>query len=220
MKLELAMNFLIFVCSLAGTVYSLFNFFGKKKALYLKISACGVLAIMFSRLYQVVYLATLGSLNRGFHIGMLGIMASFMFFFCANFGQIDGLVDDKTSAFRKTRIISFLSPLVIFIIYLFFILNVESAEAKIAWGAVAFFIMQCAYYSFKHVIIHDVDLGFVKCIKKYNVTVLVYAVMSMLEPIGLYLDIKPLYAACCCVTALAALIMLPVLKRGVDKWTI
>ncbi len=220
MKLEMVMNLLIFICSMFGTVYGLTEFFKKKKALYLKLVTCGVMSLMFSSLYQVIYLITQGALNKGFHIGILGIIGSFMFLFSANFGQMDSLVDDKTKAFRKTRIISLAAPLLIMLIYLFFFMNVQSTELKAVYGVVTFFIIQCAYYNFKHIIIYDVDFGIVKCLRKYNVLALIYAIMSLLEPIGLYLDMKPVYIASCVVTAIVAAAILPVLKGGVEKWTI
>lgn len=220
MKTDLAMNLLIFICSLYGTIYGLSKFFRKKKALYLKLVTCGVMSLMFSRLYQVIFLTTQGALNKGFHIGILGIIGSFMFLFSANYGQMDSLVDDKTKAFRKTRIISFAAPLLILLIYLFFFVKVQSAELKAVYGVVTFFIIQCAYYNFKHIIIYDVDFGIVKCLRKYNILALVYAASSLLEPIGLYLDIRPLYIASCVIMAIVAAILLPVLKGGVEKWSI
>lgn len=220
LKLELAMNLLIFTCSLFGTIYGLCNFFKEKKALYLKLVTCGVMSLMFSRLYQVIFLTTQGNLYKGFHIGMLGIIGSFMFLFSANFDQIDSLVDDKTKAFRKTRIISFAAPLFILLIYLFFFMKVSGAELKIVYGVVTFFIILCAYYSFKHIIIYDIDFGIVKSLRRYNILVIVYAVASLLEPIGLYIEIKPLYIASCVITAIIAAALLPVLKGGVQKWTI
>ena len=220
MKLELAMNILIFACSLTGSVYGLYNFFGEKKALYLKLAACGILSLMFSRLYNVTFLTSQGALYNGFHIGLLGSIGSFMFFFSANFGQIDSLVDDKSKTFRKTRIVSLAAPLFILIIYVFFFTKVQSTELKIVYGFVALIIMLCAYYSFKHLIIYDVDLGIVKSLRKYNALVLIYAVTGMLEPVGLYLDSRILYTVTCVVTAIVAVLILPVLKRGVDKWTI
>lgn len=218
MKLELAMNILIFICSLIGSAYGLYNFFKEKKALYLKLAACGVISLMFSRLYQVIYLTTQGNLNSGFHIGLLGITGSFMFFFSANFGQMDSLVDDKTKAFRKTRIISLVAPLSVLIIYLLFFMKVHNTEMRIVWGVVTFFIMQCAYYSFKHIIIYDVDFGIIKSLRKYNALVLAYAFLSMLEAVGLYAAVKPLYVASCIGIGIAAVTLLPVLKGGVRKW--
>ena len=116
----LALNMWIFICSLIGSVYGFKTFFKPKKALYLKMITCGIVCLMFSRLFYVIYLLTQGELNRGFDIGVFGIIGSFMFLFSANYGQMDGLVDDGSKEFVETRITALIAPMVIVIIYAIF----------------------------------------------------------------------------------------------------
>jgi len=220
MKIDLIMNLWIFICSLAGSIYGLHNFFKEKKALYLKMITCGIMCMMFARLFQVISLITQGDLNQGFHIGMLGIIGTFMFLFSANYGQMDGLVDDRTNKYRTTRITSLIAPALLFLTYIFFINKVDNLELKIIQGIITLFMMQCSYYSFKHIIIYDVELGIIKSIRKYNILVLIYTFLNMFEVIGLYANIEPLYIISCILIGIITLILLPVLKEGVDKWKI
>lgn len=220
MNSVLYMNLIIFICSFIGSIYGISNFFKKKKALYLKLITCSIFCMMYSRLFQVVSILTKGSLNKGFHIGILGIIGTFMFLFSANYGQMNGLVDDKSKKFVKTRIISLISPLLIFLMYLFFIINIDNIELKITYGIVTLFIMQCSYYCFKHIIIYDVYLGIIRSIRKYNILALILAFLSMFEIIGLYMNIELLYIFSCILIGIITLILLPVLKEGVDKWKI
>ena len=220
MDIEEIMNLWILVCSLIGSVYGFYCFFRPKKAAYLQLIASGVGCILFARLFQFIHLAAKGVLGEGFHIGMIGIIASFLFFLTANYGQIDGLVDDRSKAFRPTRIRALIAPAVILILYAVFFILVENLELRIVIGVVAFFIMLCTYYNFKHVIIYDVELGIVTPLKKYNALVIAYAVFTMAEFIGLYAHITPLYIVACAGIGIAAILLLPVLKGGVDKWTI
>lgn len=213
-------NLFIFICALIGSIYGLRNFFKEKKALYLKLITCGILCMMFARLFQVISILTQGKLNDGFHIGMLGIIGTFMFLFSANYGQMDGLVDDKTKKFQITRIISLIAPIFVLLTYLFFISKINNLELKIIEGITTLFMMQCSYYSFKHIIIYDVDLGIIKSLRKYNILVVIYTFLNMFEVIGLYLDIKLLYIVSGIIIGLITLILLPVLKEGVDKWEI
>ncbi|SDM22084.1 hypothetical protein SAMN05216520_13614 [Kandleria vitulina] len=220
MKIVLWMNLLIFVCSLIGSIYGIHHFFKEKKALYLKLITCSILCMMFARLFQVVSVLTKGTLNDGFHIGMLGIVGTFMFLFSANYGQMDGLVDDKTKKFQKTRIISLIAPLLVLLTYIFFITKVNNIELLITQGITTLFMMQCSYYCFKHIIIYDVDLGIIRSIRKYNILVLIYTFLNMFEVIGLYADIKVLYIISCILIGIITLILLPILKEGVEKWKI
>ncbi len=220
MKLVIGLNLWICLCSLIGLGYGVKFFFKRSKALYLKMITFGVACIMYSRLFQVIYLTTQGNLNRGFHVGILGIVASFMFFFSANYGQMDGLVDDRTDKFKATRIYALIAPIIIFLMYLVFFFTVNKLEIRIIIGIVALIIMQCSYYSFKHIIIYDVELGIINSIKKYNILVVAYSVLIMLEFIGKYTEFTPLYIIACLGIGGVSLVLLPILKGGFDSWKI
>ncbi len=220
MDIEEIMNLWILVCSLIGSVYGFCQFFRPKKAVYLQLITSGVGCILFARLFQFIHLAAKGDIRDGFNIGMIGVIASFLFFLTANYGQIDGLVDDRSKAFRSTRIRALIVPAAILIIYAVFFFLVDSTELRIVVGVVTFIIMLCTYYNYKHVIIFDVELGIVRPLKKYNALVIAYAVFSMVEFIGLYAHIMPLYIVACAGIGIAAILLLPVLKGGVDKWTV
>ena len=220
MTIEEIMNLWILICSLIGSIYGFYRFFRPKKAVYLQLIASGVGCILVARFFQFIHLAVKGDLCDGFHVGMLGIIASFLFFLTANYGQMDGLVDDRTKAFRRTRIRSLFLPFLILLLYGWFFFVVKNTELRVVIGVVACFIMICTYYNFKHVIIFDVELGIVKPLRFYNNLVIAYAVLTMLEFIGLYADITPLYIVACAGIGIVAILLLPVLKGGVDQWTI
>ena len=219
MRLELILNLYIFVCSLIGSICGIIFVLKGQKALFMKMITFSVLCLMMSALYQIIYIITQNELNKGFHIGILSIIGSFMFIFSSNFGQMDGLVDDKSSRFLKVRLLSFAAPLTVFLLYYFFYLKVNSTELRIVYAVVSIFIALSSYYSFKHIIIFDVDPGIIKSIRTYNVLAVIYALFSMLRPIGYYADIKPMYIISCFGIGAIAVLLLPVLKGGVNKWT-
>ncbi len=220
MDIELIMNLIIFICALIGAVYGIYNFFRPKKAMYLQMITSGVTCLMFAELFSVIYIATQEELFGGYHVGMLGIIGSFMFFLSANYGQMDGLVDDKSSAFIKTRITALIIPFVLAAVFAGFCFMNISLEIKIAVGVVTAFIIPCAYYNFKHIIIYDVEVGIIRSIRKYNILAVLYAFLIMFKFIGEYGGIMPLYIGACAGVALVSLIILPVLKGGVAAWTI
>ena len=220
MTIELSMNILIFVCSLVASIYGIYAFFISKRVLYSRMAVGGILCLMLSSLYQIIYIVSQGEMIKGFNIGILGLISSFMFFFSANFEQMDGLVDDKTKKFRSTRLKALIAPLVVLIIYCIFLFSAVSIELKIVYGVVAFFAMLCIYYSFKHLIIYDVELGMVKVLRPYNALVVLYTILIMIEPIGIYLRITPVYIGSCVGTGIVILVLLPVLKGGIEKWII
>ena len=218
MLLVLIMNVWIFACSLFGMIYGIRKFFAPKKALYLKMITFGVGCQMFSRLFYVIFHFSQGELWKGFNVGMLGIMGGFMFFLCANYGQMDGLVDDGSKEFRKTRLLSLIVPVLILILYIIFFMLTNDISARISMGILTLILMPCSYFNFKHFIIYDVAFGIIRPLRKYNILAVVYAFLTMLEFYGSYLNITPLYIFSCVGIGAIAAAILPVLKGGARKW--
>lgn len=212
------MSVWMLICALIGTIYGAVDFFPGKSALYLKMVTCGVGCQMFSRLFYVVYIMTQGNKPDGFHIGFLGMAGSFLFFLSANYGQMDTLVDDGTAAFRKTRLEALLVPCVLLAIYVLFFQQARDMESRISVGFMALFLIPCSYYHFKHIIIYDVESGLIRQLRAYNILALFYAFFVMIEYIAGFLRIVWLYAVSGTGTGLVSLALVPVLKRGYEKW--
>jgi len=101
------------ICAGIGFGYGLYRFFRDESALYVRMIVFAIGCAMLGRLFETLLILVNGSLTNGFHVGMLGIIGSFLFLFSANFGQMDSIVDDGSKRFFKTRLISFSAPLVI-----------------------------------------------------------------------------------------------------------
>ena len=71
----------------------------------------GLGCAMIGRLYGTLMILVNGEYYPGFNVGMLGIIGSFLFFFSANFGQVDSVVDDGSSKYIKARLIALAAPL-------------------------------------------------------------------------------------------------------------
>lgn len=214
------MNTIMFFCMAVSFTYGVVRFFKKGKALYLQMIVCGIGCMMLSRAYHVITLLTTGVLTEGFHVGRLGIMGSFLFFLCANYGQVDKLLDDGAKENRKYRIIPLVAPILIWLGYQMVLFGVTTVENKVVCGVTAALIMFASYFNLKHLIFPDVEFGFIRNIRNYNLIALILAVLSIGEMIFLILEwIVPLvilYIMMCVVS----LTMIPVLERGVKKWTI
>ena len=220
MTLVLAMNLVMFAGALVGMIYAVRNLFLPRKALYLQMIGFGIGCLMFGRLFSVIYLLTQGDLNYGFHLGLLGIMGSFMFFLSANYGQMDGLVDDRTKAFRPIRIKALLIPVILIVLFLILGLVCKDRQIWIAAFLVVVFMVPASYYNFKHIIIYDVDLGIIRTLRQYNILAVFYAFLILFELYGLYLNIVPLYIAVCIGSGIVSAAIPPVAKGGAEKWTI
>ena len=95
----------------------------------------GVGCAMLGRLFATLLYLVNGELFDGFNVGMLGIIGSFLFFFSANFGQMDSIVDDGSPKFRKTRIIALAAPLTVAILWCVIFAVYGFNEATV-WGGI------------------------------------------------------------------------------------
>ncbi|MCR4646029.1 MAG: hypothetical protein K5695_11605 [Oscillospiraceae bacterium] len=158
-----------------GFGYGLYRFFRQRSAMYIKMIVFGIGCAMLGRLFETLQLFANGQIQTGFHVGVLGVVGSFLFFFTANYGQMDSLVDDKTTAFRKYRLIALAAPACIMLLYLFYFLKVGMGQAAVVRGIETLIISQAAYYHLKHLIMPDVDYGVIRSLRLYNLLALGYS---------------------------------------------
>ena len=217
-EIMILMSAWMFVCALIGVFYGFKNIFFKQKALYMRMIVCGVACQMISRLFGLVFMAVLNMPLPVFNVGILGLIGSFFFFLSANYGQMDALVDDGSKEFIKTRLSALLAPLLLFVIFVFFCLLTEGLQPKIVLGFLTIFIMPCAYYNLKHIIIFDVENGIIEQVRAYNVIVLICGILTILEFVFSTLKLQLPYLIVTFLLGIALAAVLPVLKKGAEKW--
>lgn len=215
----LIMSAWTFVCALFGLLYGFVRIFNKKSALYIRMIVCGVGCQMLSRLFGLIYILTQNERLPVFNVGLLGIAGSFLFFLSANFGQMDALVDDGSRELRTTRLYSLIVPTILLSIYFFFCLITKDTSAKIVLGILTILILPCSYYNFKHTIIYDVEGGIISQVRMYNILAVCYALLSILEFIFERTNLMVPYIFIMFAEGGVTAGLIPVLKKGADKWT-
>ena len=88
LSMYLYLSLALTVCAGIGFAYGLFRFFRDESALYVRMIVFAIGCAMLGRLFETLLILVNGGLANGFHVGMLGIIGSFMFLFSANFGQM------------------------------------------------------------------------------------------------------------------------------------
>ena len=208
------------ICAAIGFGYGLFRFFRDQSALYVRMIIFAVGCAMLGRLFETLQLLVIGELYNGFHVGILGIIGSFLFLFSANFGQMDSIVDDGSSEFLKTRIISLAAPLVMVAIWCMIAIPKGLNESTISLGIETLFIALASYFHLKHLIIKDVAFGLIRSIRSYNLLSLIYAFLCMIEMVVESFNLPIVWIAIVYILQCAVLLaFVPVLERGVKKWT-
>lgn len=219
MKLYLIANIIGFVCSLFGFIYGGLKFFRPRQALYAQMITLALGCCAFGRLFYIVRLLTTGYITGSVQLGFFGVIGSFMFFFSSNFGTLDSLLDDRTKAFRKYRVIALIAPAVFVVMYvLLFLIADISLMWKILGAVMTFFVALSSYFNLKHLIFPDLDFGVVKCLRPYNLLVLIYSLSIFGECVGLSRNNAVLTLICCIVSGVVSATMIPMIVRGLKKW--
>lgn len=201
-------------------IYGVLNFFGKKDALYLKLFTAAMGCFSLGTLHSICIEIVAGTEASGFFISYFGHVGCFLFLLSANYGQIDGLIDDGNENFRKYRYIALIAPAACLLFGIFSVFAEIKLPIKVIYLAIWLFISLCSYYNFKHLIIPDMGFVFVKAIRPFNASVLVFSAMEMVYLAVKALDYLALESVMRVLIGISCIAMLIFAKKGVKQWTI
>ena len=217
MNMLLIENLAILACSVIGFLSGI-RYLKLRKVIFAGMIVQGVICFSLGRLFQCGLLWTGGSLTEYFHLGYLGAMGAFAYFFSANYGTIDSLVDSGGKEFRKYRIISSASEVYVLAMMLSILLSPAVLAFKISSAVVCWIIGAACYFHIKHLMIPDVDYGVVRCLRPFNALAVALSVFAMLEMTALAWDQQVLLYISGIGLCVVTLLLVPVMDRGVKKW--
>ncbi len=209
----------MFVSSGIGFFLGAGKYLKPRKPLYASMIVLGAGCITIGRAYSLLRLITGLEIEGIFHVGMLGTVGAFAFFFSANFGQIDSLVDDGSKQFLKYRFISLIGIAAAAVIYIFILFSPATAAEKVTDAVVFVTIAASSYFHIKHILIPDVDYGVVRCLRSYNACALSYGVLCMLETMAAANGFTAFMVTVCLLQCAVSLLIVPVMDMGVRKWS-
>ena len=207
--------------TLFSFIYGLKKFFKRGKPLFLQSITMAMGCHALGSIYHLCQTLTSDELVEGFTPAYLGRIGFFLFFITASYGQLDRIVDDGSKQMRTARIIAFIAPVVAALLFLPNALIKEvPLDTKIIYALVWTPAVVSVYFNLKHAIVPDLDFGFIKALKPYNVLVLC---LSFSELICLtawdYYYVVPMAISAVIFCCLCILTMVQA-KKGVEKWTI
>lgn len=202
------------VCSLAvigaACIYGIITVLRPKTPLFYKIVVYGFCSYFLALVYSILYVALFPA-NKGFHVGVLGYAGTFFFLFSSYFGALDRLADGGEAVYRGYRITALIPAAFIVI-----------CGADV-WDRILMLpIAGTAYFSCKHLILPDVDMGIIRVMRPYNTIILLFC---LIQPFVMKIIVEGNYESFLNVVltflnmVLAALAM-PVARREVQKWFI
>ena len=207
--------------TLISLIYGLRRFFKRGKPLFLQSMTMAMACHTLGSLYHLCQSLTSDELVEGFTPAYLGRIGFFLFMITASYGQLDRIVDDGTSRMRRARLMALIAPVCAVLLYLPNALLEDVAVAtKVVYALVWIPAAIAVYFNLKHAIIPNLDFGFIKALKPYNVlaTCLGFAELLCLtawdyyDPLMLVIT-TVLFGTLCIGTMIAA-------GKGVKNWTI
>jgi len=191
----------------------------ERKSLYLQMIVLATGCLLLSRLFDLALLVSAKTYPELFHVDFFGIIGCFIFIFGANYGQMDRLVDDGSRKLLVYRLV----PLLMNLLPLYFIFRLHGSRAslliKIEYTIVLILLAHAMYYNLKHLLIPDIEYGFVRCFRRYNLLMLIIEHLFLTELcFRVFGSFGIGMAAVYLLTAVAFLLLIPTLRRGVKLW--
>lgn len=205
------------ICSL---IYGLKHFFKKGKPLFLQTITMAMGSHALGSIYHLCQSITSNVIIEGFTPAYLGRIGFFLFLIAASYGQMDRIVDDGSSKMRPSRYIALLAPIGAAAIYIpNCVVENLPIQTKVVYALVWIPAVVAVYFNLKHAVIPDMDFGFIKALKPYNIFALLLCFFELICLTARDYYLVPLaissviFGVLCICTMVAA-------KKGVDKWTI
>lgn len=209
-----------FLGLLISFIYGAAVFFKKGIAMYLQLIVCALGSLALGHFYRIICILTAGALPVGFHVGYLGDFSCFMFLFSANYGQMDGIVDDGSDNLKPLRRFSFLAPIALALL----LSTLFLADMRVVKRWILIFsilpALPAAYYNLKHLLIPDMDFGFIRAIRPFNGSALAFIFINVLYQILYAFGLYDLSVAASALLAICSFVVILNAKKGVEKWTI
>mgnify|MGYP000620910573 CR=1 FL=1 len=206
---------------MAGFVYGLLFAFRIGKAVYTQMVVFAVGCLAFGRLYQLIRLLVGEEIHDIFQLGIFGVIGSLLFLFSANFGTINNMIDTGGISLNKYRLISMTAPLCAAASFVIFISLRRLPTITLILGIfVTVFVMQASYFSLKHLIIPDVERGFIWHLRSYNLIALIYEFLCLADMIAVSCKSPAAVLIIDILLGIGALLLPITIGRAVKKWKI
>lgn len=210
----------VFLLSGLALVYGIYMISAKRPPLYFQLIVASVACHVLGCLFDVCLYFVTGSPSGDYLIGYFGTMGCFLFFLTTSFSYMDGILDDKTPHMKKARALAWIAPafLAVLLIPNFFA-NIPNAT-KIIYAILWIPALLSSYFNLKHAIIPDMDFGFAKAIKPYNIAALSFTVLQLIHlTLWSFCSGLPLLISGI-LLGLSCLAMIVTADRGIQRWVI
>ena len=113
-----------------------------------------------------------------------------------------------------------IAPIILLVSAVFILFSDSTLVYRITCAAEILFIMLASYYNLKHLMVHDVEFGIIGSIRGYNLIALLLELFYTAEIAFDAFDLITVKSVVYAFMSICLLIIIPILKRGGEKWKI
>ena len=211
---------IVVLMALVALIYGIYMLIAKKFPLFFQLSVLAVACLMLGYVFDICDYIVNAELEEEYFIGYLGSVGSFLFLLSASVGYMDGIIDDGSLGFKKHKFIALIAPVLLAVRWIPNILSDATMATKVVYSILWVPAMCSSYFNLKHAIIPDMDFGFVKAIRPYNIAALSFTFLQLIHlTLWNFCDWIPLTISGI-VFGASCIVMVVMAGKGVEKWTL
>lgn len=204
--------------SLLCVQYGVWTCIRRKQPLFFKLLLYAMASYLLGTLFTAVWALVYGRGPQGFNLGLLGYMGTYFFLLSSYYGAINRLADGGEAEYRGYRLVSAAGPILILVL-LVWSFSRAGAVSCIPLVLLSIPIAPTLYFSMKHLILPDVDLGIIRVMRPYNACVILFCLIQVfgLAPACSGTAVRTVASV---LSAVLLMALLPMAEMGVRKWFI
>lgn len=177
---------LAFAVSAAAFGYGAFHLFRRGIPKLFQLYVCAAGCYMLEELWVIVN-SLLGNGNQDglVTVRLFGFFGCLCFMLSANANEFDKVVDEGKN--RKARTSAFISPAVLLVLYAFYAFSPVNTRS-VAIIVIGFLSISpalfAAYFSLKHLLLPEDEMGFLKLTKGIDIAALVFYTANYIYPLA------------------------------------
>lgn len=222
------MDFINLICNLilvigfgSAFIYGLIKSLTTRKILYFQMITAAIGCAAVTRLYNVVALVCMGDFASGFNVGLVGPISCFGMLFCAEYGALDSLADKTAKNTKRASLVALIAPAILVTISVHVVIAKElSLIYRIFNSFTLATICFASYFNCKHLILSGEENEMFIPLRKYNLLALIMETLYVLELKFIPYDNQIPFVITVAAVLIVSIAILPVLEKGVAKWTI
>lgn len=210
---------IIFIATMFAFTYGAHVSFKKDGILFLQIATCAFGCFFLGSIYNLLYFFCLGTVNNSFNIGDLASVGGTLFLFSSYYGAMNRIADSSDKSVKRYKIISLVAPLLNIIILIWFIFCLHGNKFYILKVVYMLLLSAVSYFSFKNLILPDIENGILKNVRFYNLLIFILCIVQNLYVISYYYNFEiAVYLKI--ISSVIILFLMPTANKGVKKWLI